>query len=565
MRSYRAARASKACVICRRQKTRCFPSQDTKACLRCASLGIECSFLTDNTLDNSALPHASSLDDTGLERRLGVLESSLGEVLRLVQNGRNRHDRGPRSLHDSLLLNGNYGSSLPQFGFHSTTFITSPFSSLGSLMTPTNYPPPIQRLITPQMVFIQQNIITLGLVTREKAIELLNIFLKYYNQWVSLPTTISTEKLLDLMIGKSSLLLTVCCCIVVRYHDPELRKTVWKLLLHKLQEDLRETMLIVPHTIEFIQALAVMSIYASSLSDEGFVIDAWFISSMALEHFVTKNVLGLVMSFDGVSPVTEMDEITAYRVWNHLCLVHLVNCVMTGRMCILDQIRIDQCRKTLDIATSTNFDGRMIAEINFQLIIYTFQEGSQSLEEVEEEFRLWHNDWGYLFEQPTTQFVETGYHYGYFLILYHWNYRQFVQASDSIEAHSLKSNPSDVARVFDTCDVGHLRRMIRHTLKVIEGLLNVSDATFFIALSDQIHFCGAYAAIMLARLIETVKSARRILDISETLFVKSMDQISALSARFRSVSRSDGDLVAKYANGIEEALLSCKLVPSALI
>lgn len=341
-------------------------------------------------------------EDSLLERRLGVLESSLGEVLRLVQNGTGRsqpkRDRTPGVIPDSLLLNNGH-SNMPytQFGFHSPTFITSPFSSLGSLMPPANYPPPIQRLITPQMVFIKQNIITLGLVTRTKAIELLDIFLTYYNQWVSLPTNIPTEKLLDLMINRSSLLLTVCCCVVIRYQDPTLKKSMWKLLLHKMQEDLRETMLIVPHTIEFIQALAVMSIYASSLSDERFVIDAWFISSIALEHFVTKNALGLVMSFDGVSPVTELDEITAYRVWNHLCLVHLVNCVMTGRMCILDQIRIDQCRKTLDIAASTNFDGRMVAEINFQLIIYTFLEGNQSLPEVEEELRLWHNDWGYLF------------------------------------------------------------------------------------------------------------------------------------------------------------------------
>lgn len=227
--------------------------------------------------------------------------------------------------------------------------------------------------------------------------ELLDLFLKYYNQWVSLPANIATEKLLDLMIARSSLLLTVCCCVVIRYHDPVLKKSMWRLLLHKLQEDLRETMLIVPHTIEFIQALAVMSIYASSLSDDGFVIDAWFISSIALQHFVTKNVLGLVMSFDGVSPVTEMDVITAYRVWNHLSLVHLVNCVMSGRMCVLDQIRIEQCQKTLDIAASTNFDGRMVAEINFQLIVYTFLESNQSLDQVEEELRLWYNEWGYLF------------------------------------------------------------------------------------------------------------------------------------------------------------------------
>lgn len=327
-------------------------------------------------------------------------------------------------------------------------------------------------------------------------------------------------------------------------------------------------MLIVPHTIEFIQALAVMSIYAASLSDGegGFVIDAWFISSIALQHFVTKNVLGLVVSFDGVSPVTDMDEIAAYRVWNHLCLVHLVNCVMSGRMCILDQLRIDQCRKTLNIPSSTNFDGRMVAEINFQLIIYSFIEANQSLAEVEEELRLWHNDWGYLFEQPTTQFVETGYHYGYFLVLYHWNYRELVSnsPSDSTEAYTLKNDPSDVARVISNCDSSHLRRMIRHALKVISGLLVVNDLPFFMALSDQIHFCGTYAAIMLARLIETVKSQKRIIDISSTLFARSMEQIEALENKFREMAKTENDLAAKYANAIEDARLSCKLVPPAI-
>lgn len=389
--------------------------------------------------------------------------------------------------------------------------------------------------------------------------------MKYYNQWVSLPTNIPVTELLDLMIGRSSLLLTVCCCVVIRYHEPELKKAAWPLLLAKLQDDLRQTMLIVPHTIEFIQALAVMSIYASSLSDSdgGFVIDAWFISSIALQHFVTKNVLGLVVSFDGVSPVTELDEIAAYRVWNHLCLVHLVNCVMSGRMCILDQLRIDQCRKTLNIPSSTNFDGRMVAEINFQLIIYTFIEANQSLAEVEEELRLWHNHWGYLFEQPTTQFVETGYHYGYLLVLYHWNYRQIVSPG-STDAYTLKNDPSDVSRVFEACDSSFLRRMIRHALKVISGLLVVKDVTFFMALSDQIHSCGAYASVMLARLMETVKTQKRIIDISSTLFARSMEQIEALEGLFREIGKTGKDLATKYALAIEEARLSCKLVPPAI-
>lgn len=353
--------------------------------------------MTDSSVKDVLPRVGSDLAASTLELRLGALESNLEQVLKLVQLGES--DSHNSYSPDRLFLNKNhkFSSDSTQFGFLSTPFITSPFSSMASLMTSTNYPAPLERLMMPQMVTIDSNIITLGLVSRSKAIELLNLFLKHYNQWVSLPTNITTERLLDLMIGRSSLLLTVCCCVVVRYHNPALKSKIWNLLLHKLEKDISATMLVVPHTIEFIQALAVLSIYASSLSHETFVIDAWFFSSVALQHFVTKNVLGLVMSFDGISPVTEMDEITAYRVWNHLCLVHLVNCVTSGRMCILDQVRVEQCRKTLDLTASTNFDGRMVAEINFQLIIYTFQESGQDLLAVEDELRLWYNEWGYLF------------------------------------------------------------------------------------------------------------------------------------------------------------------------
>lgn len=66
-------------------------------------------------------------------------------------------------------------------------------------------------------------------------------------------------------------------------------------------------------------------------------------------------------------------------------------------MLVLDQLRLNQSRRTLDLSASTNFDGRMVAEINLQVLIYNFIEVRQTLAEVEEELKLWHNDWGYLF------------------------------------------------------------------------------------------------------------------------------------------------------------------------
>lgn len=74
-------------------------------------------------------------------------------------------------------------------------------------------------------------------------------------------------------------------------------------------------------------------------------------------------------------------------------------------MLVLDEIRLNQSRRTLELRACSNFDGRMVAEINLQVLIYKFIEYQQSLEEVEEELKLWHNDWGYLFGMLTESFI----------------------------------------------------------------------------------------------------------------------------------------------------------------
>lgn len=162
-------------------------------------------------------------------------------------------------------------------------------------------------------------------------------------------------------------------------------------------------------------------------------------------------------------------------------------------------------------------------------------------------------------EQPTTQFVETGYHYGYFVVLYHWHRRQVLaKAGSDVDAGTSKQDVADVRRVFDMGDVSMLRRMIRHALKVVSALLGVSDDHYFSTLSDQIHFCGFYTAVMLAQLIETAKRSRRELDVSSTLFARCVQSIEELGVRFELMSLVKTDAAAKYGAGIAQALASCK-------
>lgn len=95
------------------------------------------------------------------------------------KSGRGSDSPSGSSAQDGLFLNRDHkfadSSADVPFGLRSTSYITSPFSSMGSLMKPENYPAPIERLRSPQMVFIEQNIISMGLITRPKAIELLEL------------------------------------------------------------------------------------------------------------------------------------------------------------------------------------------------------------------------------------------------------------------------------------------------------------------------------------------------------------------------------------------------------
>lgn len=124
----------------------------------------------------------------------------------------------------------------------------------------------------------------------------------------------------------------------------------------------------------------------------------------------------------------------------------------------------------------------------------------------------------------------------------------------------LTNDPSDIERVFTFADTSTLRRMIRHAIKVIEGVLVVDDPIYFMALSDQVHFFGAYASIMLIRLIETARNTKPDLSITDELVVKALNLVSTLSVKFQLLGDGENDLATKYANCITETRLSCNLV-----
>lgn len=622
-------RALRACDMCRHQKTRCFPKPDGPGCLRCHVLNTTCSFIDSDKDDFDAsqnqkqFPKVPDEVNARLDRMEKTMESMMEMMKELKDNNNNSSngDRRPTSVASAGRLTRattafspataadfNYRNVIASFGTPAVQYVTSPFQIIAGILPEKHIPLPVQRLMNPQMVLHDQDVISMDIVSEAMVLRFLQEFRQNCGRWVSFPMDLPADQLLVRIRQRCSLLLTVVCCVSLRYnpHMAEYKSKVYPLLLNKLQQELTASLLVVPQTIEFMQALTLLSIYGLSLSAKEFVIDSWFISSVALQHFITKDALGLVMSADGISPVTEFDEVTTYRVWNHLCLAHLVNCVMTGRMCILDEIRLDQCRRSLDLSSATNFDGRMIAEISFQLIVYNFIETLQPLQTFEDELAQWLEEWGYLFEQPTTQFTEMGYHYGYLVVLYHSHYRslylkkksqkptsggvdlnndkrgftsllELTELSDSVFDPFALGLVSDdpqftvVSDVLEEVNLSTLYKMASLGRKVIDGLLNVADDEYFRHLSDQLHFSGVFTGLLLCRMMSVIRdrqankkpnSASDAKEASETHFQTVADvdvwiremlsKVVALSKRFHQNTSLDTDLVKKYALALDE-------------
>ncbi|GMG19506.1 unnamed protein product [[Candida] boidinii] len=334
-------------------------------------------------------------------------------------------------------------------------FLSSPYFSLSQISSKRGIPKMMQRSILPnfdglnvpnkdkdgniilndkefdKIVIpnhpVQTDIITMGLLTYDQAIYLLQHFRDRYGRWVSFPDSYSTAKLMIRIRYKCPLFLTVACTLALKFSDPFLKDNIYKLLIKVIKHDLDSSLLDFPYCnfygrgggLEFLQSLIILSIYGLCLSQDDLQIDSWYLSGIAIQLFTTLDSMG-VLRVDGYENINnnsdfyitgessishsgeiksttskttindkntklksknkklkkdvtnEFNQLTIYRLWNHLCLVHMIYCILTGRSCINDELRLNLARKTLELSNSTNFDGRMNAELSLHLITYTF-------------------------------------------------------------------------------------------------------------------------------------------------------------------------------------------------
>ncbi|SCV04030.1 LAME_0H15192g1_1 [Lachancea meyersii CBS 8951] len=465
----------------------------------------------------------------------------------------------------SVLGLANSGAGSPDFNEstikvehrYSTPYLTCPFTMITQMASRENVPLSIRKLY--ERAFMPQelvaDVIEMDLLTQDEVVLLMESFRDGYGKWCSFPDSSSSHKLVEILRARNaSLLLSTICVLALRYttqhHD--LKTRIYKSLLYKLKTDVDSSLQMVPQTVEFIQAIVLLSLYANSFSSDIMAVDAWYMSGIGLQQFLSVRTSEgqygsenestefsesvISSSLDSSDSATgdsgsQFRKLQLYRLWNHLCLAHIANCVFSGRMCIIDGIRADLCRRTLDFPKSTNFDGRMVAEISLQLILYNFVQqctlssskdhtSSAAYEAVNEELRIWNEEWGYLLTQPiypSKQYAEFALDYSHAIVLYTWFHRSYRgNRSNTSGVNGLRSNQRNIPasaisnqspllenlnREFSIPDIVSSMpidvqfMILKHTHKAIEAMISGHFESFRF-LSDQLIFQCVHASLM---------------------------------------------------------------------
>ncbi|KAI5958907.1 hypothetical protein KGF57_002341 [Candida theae] len=630
-----ASRTLRACELCRKQKTRCFRSPEyPTSCLRCRFLSKTCSFkLEESESASTTSTNAATIDSQG-NFKVDLILDRVNELLSIVKSGQmssvehagngvntpgqdqliNSDARllletassmqGHHQINSNSLLNVELlEQTTLDFQSATPSFVTAPFTIVRNSMKNEFCPASIQNLYQSRIYSHSNrpsNIIELGIMTEKEVIDVVGNFRRNYGRWVSFPNSLSTENLVRDLQEKSPLLLTTCCCVSYRYsagpnQDNQQRITrLAKVLIKELSHNFTQFASFANNDyglVEFFQSLAVLSLYAGSISsvvtDEdpelaGFNLDPWQLSSIGITTFLTKSTFQL---FKTKRSNTEdgYETLTILRIYNHLCLVHLINSIFSGRPCILDDGRIRYCTTALTLFNATNFDGRMVSEINILYITYKYLQKNDDannapnlqdfhFNEVVKEIQTWFQNWEYLIQQPALQFAEFNYHFCSILIYLAHSFQKLQLAggagggvvggvSGVISDLNMFLQQDILDLILKQCQPQNLLSMYQHARDLLEHIKQISSESYFAYLSDQLHFCFYFSGVLLSRILRLAVTS----NLSHLEEFKDVNTKRGLTRRLQPIvnltrkidgflSDSDPVILAKYNTGLKHCI-----------
>ncbi|TVY85310.1 putative transcriptional regulatory protein [Lachnellula suecica] len=450
-------RASRACATCRKIKTRCYePENPARGCLRCDRLEQPCSLSVNavqrDLVESGHLGAATigSSQDDRLEKTVSEL------VARMDQNATQGAPLGnprqiamvasPRQPDLRVLTERTTSTAAPVF------LIRDVASEIG-VRQPSS---PEEQFASSQS---PSDIISKGFMSSQEAAMLLELFQEHYGRWVCFQPKSSPKALLT-EIRTSPLLICACCLIAVRHTTQDSASKLAPRLFEEAKKLLSTSLLVVPQTIDFFQATVIMSMWSTTIGQVPMSIDSWLVSGFALQHALAAPDLFGPMSITGHSNAMRKSNLDRMCIYNHLCLVHL------------------QCRDILGSDQATNFETRMVAEINLYWIIYeSCSSSSLDLPKTQKLLQEWKNEWRFLFDQPRSQFVQMGFHFAQLL-----TYDQSLKSRSAAVRESL------------------LSEMVSNSVAIINQAIGTADDRTR-HLSDHIYHIITFSAVTLCRLL----------------------------------------------------------------
>ncbi|KAJ0139516.1 hypothetical protein HZ326_17552 [Fusarium oxysporum f. sp. albedinis] len=478
----RSGRASKACDLCRKYKTRCYASGSSNGtCLRCKTLSQRCSLGFNGHRRSISPPVRDQIDVSRAVSAVRGRRSSVDDRLeRLERTVSALVDKLDSKL-DEIAGSSNLDrASVVEVPVPSAELDPAPVFLIRDAATDAGVHSPEQALT---QTGPQSDVISTGLVSLQTAHSLLGLFHVHYGRWVRFPEDVPTDKLL-LQVRKSPLLLCSIFLISVRHTSQNLADRLAPRLFEESKRLITTSLLEVPQTLEFFQAVLILSLWSTTIGQVPLSIDSWLLTGYAIQqalaspHFLEVIRPGSSQHID--------DSLDAWCLWNHLCVAHLQYCVGTRRHSLLTQAQVDQCVNFIQSNEVNNYEARMGAEVQLYWIIYNKCGIAQSdLAGTKLALQAWQQDWMVLFNEPRSQFLQMGFHFAHLLA----------------HCQSLKS-PKSVMHS------SVLKEMIKHSKIIINIAIDTTDDRTR-HLTDHIYHILSFSALTLCRIVHTYESKLR--------------------------------------------------------
>ncbi|KAK9415739.1 hypothetical protein SUNI508_10217 [Seiridium unicorne] len=340
----------------------------------------------------------------------------------------------------------------------------------------------------PKQDFAQLNCqgdpISTGLISPSLAHSLLALFHLNYGRWVRFPEGISTETLL-LRVRKSPLLLCSIFLIAVRHTNQNSAAILAPKLFHESKRLIAISLLEVPQTIEFFQAVLILSLWSTTVGQVPLSIDSWLLTGYAIQQALASPHFAATLREGDSFPVNG-PQLDTWFIWNHICVAHLQYCIGTRRQSLLNQAQIDRCVRLFESDEITNYEARMVAEVKLYWIIYNKCGGPRvDLPATKMALRNWQLDCVNLFNEPRSQFLQMGFHFAHLLANCQW-----LKSPKSIMHSST------------------LKELVHHCNSIISIALNTTDERTR-HLTDHIYHIITFSALTLCRIVHTYEANLR--------------------------------------------------------